>query len=1791
MVKKFLLPLVCLLLIAGIGVTGYNFWDDIFPSSSDNFEASDDETLFSLRANDTFDDFITKSSSSFSFESKVELSESEVKDMLTFEPAMEFKVEEKRAGLISFSEVAYAQAEETGDSIFEYEITLLEELPKGELVVANIEANRKYAWAFAVEADFQVVSTLPREKGTFVPIDSSIEIEFNDRIDEDIDSYISISPDLEYDIQVEDRKAIILHRGMKEATVYTVTIDNSLFVERESSFGGDFVFSFETSTERFNDRGITFWSDYESFFPGGDKFFNIGYTEMDTEEFQAKYTTNIYKYANVDDFMDEYRSSKNWDWYWTSIYKNNFDNDLNLEKATKLFEVQPELLEQNFRNVLYFPDELEKGTYAIELVNNENNDKSIVWFQVSPLAHYYTYTSESGLIWLYDFEKNEFISEADVSLIGGGQTEGIGKTNEKGLLTYDTPQYLKDRTDGEGDGLPSSFKVEKDGEVYLSMMEDSYWFGFYYPQADRYWNFLSTDRYVYRPSDTINFWGVVKGRDESLTNDRVRVSLSGGGFYYFDFYAGDSLAATDVVVSSFDTVKGSLEFEGIDPGFYTLQVEKDNEIISTSSLQIVDFETPAYQLIVTPSRDSMFAGETVDINVEAKFFDGTPVPNLEIFYNDYIGRDYSNFEEQSLVLDDRGEGVITTTAFKSGNEFSYGPNSRNVYLRTGNAEEGEISSQTEVLVFDEDIYMQLIRDIENSNEDRYELKSKLNSINLANATSDSRGFYRSEFIGDPVDGKGVNARIFGTYYEKIEDGTFYDPVSKTSVPRFRYEFRENFLTEKSGSTNGQGEYNFSFEPTEAQKELYTSYYVILESVDNRGNNFKTKSYIGNSSVRFFDDFVGQLSLDTPSGQPELAVGDDFKLNLDVNEEKIKVPEYLYYGYQTEIDDVEIASTTEIDKTFSRENIPGFAYQAVVLSETGFTDTNRVIASYDELQSELSIELTTDKDKYRPGEKVEIGIDVTDVNGSPVNAEVNIASVDEALFHVLPFEFEKDILSELYIDNIDSPQSGANRNESLESASLDMGAEQGGCFLPGTMVLMADGSSRPIEEIRIGDQVLSFAGENSMDKQIVTVQGVHSYVVDNYMVINDSLRVTGEHEIFLNGKWRYAGYSQVGDELIGMDGEVIRIDKIEYVEAPGTRVYNLNVNKTHTYFAEGIYVHNAEKGGSERSEFKDVSLFDTFETNAGGNATAFFDLPDNLTSWRISAKAFESDNILAGQNNIKIPVSLPVFANVSLNETYLLEDKPVFIVRAFGEELDRSAEVTYGFEIEGLGIQEEGVSVDGNFEFAVESLELGEYEAKFSVSQGDNTDVLVKRFEVVESYSQVQEIEAKLLAGEGRVNLEADAEGMVELEFVNAGKGRFLPEMRRGLLIVNNRLDQIATRNYLVDVLAEQFGNNDYEKTSLNLSDYYTQDDGLALFTYDSSGLELTALIADILDGDVLKARTANYLGDQIVNELATPERVSIALYGLASVGENVLVEAYELSSNKDNTVLGKLYLSLAMEKLGASEDARSFYVNEVANIIEEGQFVELNSLVRARLSLPVEIEDGAIQVYKNDGSVYGIAGAMAMAELLEDVELVDSKVSMKIGDQTEEFDMSDGFSRYRKVSKDQAQNLEVESIDGEVVLVATYRKLGEVQVGRSSLSIDKSYVANGVRTTEFNEGDLVKVVLNLNNTQYDPDQFVNYQIVDYLPSGLKPVINPVSRFSFESGCDFNWYGAKAVGNTITFSRSNFIFSDDYRCKNEEIVYYARVVSKGEYKAQAPTIEEYGNSDVTGKGEDINVTIR
>jgi hypothetical protein len=133
---------------------------------------------------------------------------------------------------------------------------------------------------------------------------------------------------------------------------------------------------------------------------------------------------------------------------------------------------------------------------------------------------------------------------------------------------------------------------------------------------------------------------------------------------------------------------------------------------------------------------------------------------------------------------------------------------------------------------------------------------------------------------------------------------------------------------------------------------------------------------------------------------------------------------------------------------------------------------------------------------------------------------------------------------------------------------------GGCFLAGTPILIADGSTKPIETIHPGDQVLAYDKMTAAMRQAEITVPLQSHTADSYLVINGTIRVTPTQPMLSGGKWINAGDLRVGDSLTAAGGGAVPIETI-WRHDEQVAVYNFQVGALGSYVAQGVIVHNKE----------------------------------------------------------------------------------------------------------------------------------------------------------------------------------------------------------------------------------------------------------------------------------------------------------------------------------------------------------------------------------------------------------------------------------------------------------------------------------------------------------------------------------------------------------------------------------------------------------------------------------------
>ena len=184
----------------------------------------------------------------------------------------------------------------------------------------------------------------------------------------------------------------------------------------------------------------------------------------------------------------------------------------------------------------------------------------------------------------------------------------------------------------------------------------------------------------------------------------------------------------------------------------------------------------------------------------------------------------------------------------------------------------------------------------------------------------------------------------------------------------------------------------------------------------------------------------------------------------------------------------------------------------------------------------------------------------------------------------------------YIANARGPTTYQHRNPFTYPFSSFPFGGGGGCFIAGTQIWMADNTHTNIENVVVGDSVMTFDFNHMklMPQNVITVMVPRENIkVWNVELSNGkTLGVTGGHPIHTDSGWRYtnqeecdnelnagadwgvelSGVLEIGDKVFTVGEEIVTVKSIE--ENGTATVYHLtSVEHTNTYFTEGVLVHN------------------------------------------------------------------------------------------------------------------------------------------------------------------------------------------------------------------------------------------------------------------------------------------------------------------------------------------------------------------------------------------------------------------------------------------------------------------------------------------------------------------------------------------------------------------------------------------------------------------------------------------
>ncbi len=611
-----------------------------------------------------------------------------------------------------------------------------------------------------------------------------------------------------------------------------------------------------------------------------------------------------------------------------------------------------------------------------------------------------------------------------------------------------------------------------------------------------------------------------------------------------------------------------------------------------------------------------------------------------------------------------------------------------------------------------------------------------------------------------------------------------------------------------------------------------------------------------------------------------------------------------------------------------------------------------------------------------------------------------------------------------------------------------------------------------------------------------------------------------------------------------------------------------------------------EGEGERKDFRDTAFFGTVKTNDSGKGKITFKVPDNLTSWRATYQGVTND-LRAGDGNVPVKVSLPFFVDMVLNETYLAGDKPFIAVRSFGTGTASGDTVKFTVTAPSLFQGEKRYEAKSSETVYIELPQLKEGKHAITVegsTGGGLKDILTREITVYKTYLQKEKTDyynvKKGLKIKGADN------GLTKVVFTDNGRGRYLQPLYRLYHTYGKRIDQRLARLYSYNLLKEYFDGVDmHEPDDINAHSYQAPDGGIAILPYSDSEPELSAKIASLghrmFDANSLR----DYFYQIVMSSEGTTEEVSSALWGLAALDEPVLVQINSMYGLEDISLKARLYLGLALWELGDSSKARKVFQDIVRNhgevkkpytIINSGgdrddalELTALAAALGARVGAP---ESGAMFNYVRDNSTKDILVYLEeliyLSSALSGTDVRPVSFAYMLGDERVEKELESGRSYQILLHPGNIHDFRVVDVKGDVGLACIYDDEFKVEDTEESedIVITRRYIVNGNSVSMFGENDLIKVEIDCKFGDKALDG--RYQITDFLPSGLKILAAPYSRGLGYSGVTYPY---EINGQKVSFYLYNY--EKRYRhLKRPPVVYYARVVSKGEYRAQGALIQ-------------------
>ena len=651
------------------------------------------------------------------------------------------------------------------------------------------------------------------------------------------------------------------------------------------------------------------------------------------------------------------------------------------------------------------PRELAAGWYLVQVPSEARTIQAML--QVTDIASYLAVSDTKTLIWTNDLVTGGPLANATVAAAG----TDLGRTGPDGVLTVATPTVVVPAPTGSCPLPCVALITVRSGDraafVPASGADDPEGKGAGWGPPDDgigYWHTFDTDRTLYRASDVVHAWGVIRDRDTGSVPKTVTVDLTTGT----DGYSGTESApitTIDVHPDAIGAFTVSVALDGLPFGSYQLDLGTAGHTVASAGFEVGPILKPAYRLDIATGRRVYVVGEQVRLTAHAHFFEGSPVPGVRLRAD--------GLTTATFVTDATGTATRRTVArLDDDDQGDGGPRIQSISVTPARAEEGEIAAASrDIMIFPS---MWTVTSTATLKGGRVRVTGSLREVDrvrLEREIATSGDAWGLDPAGRAVAGRTVTATFTEVIPRKVQRGTRYDFVEKKVVPIYDYETTERPAGTRRLTSGSDGGFSVSIPATAGH-----GYIVRLAATDPDRH---VARWSGSADLTAEDSGeipspTLHLTSDATVSQGEFGVGQAIDLTLSDPQRGSTgaTDRYLFYTAQRGLRDHAVQEGPRYRTTFGAAAAPDIEITGVRFTGSRYSVDSTFYANLRTSDRALTVSIATDAPRYAPGGLVTLRVTTRDRAGRPIPATVVLRAVDEKLFAISGAE-ASDTLGELY----------------------------------------------------------------------------------------------------------------------------------------------------------------------------------------------------------------------------------------------------------------------------------------------------------------------------------------------------------------------------------------------------------------------------------------------------------------------------------------------------------------------------------------------------------------------------------------------------------------------------------------------------------------------------------------------------------------------------------------------------------------------------------------------------------